>query len=273
MSDPVLSIVTGARNRPETLARLVRSVLEHTRHPFELLIGDASDGAPFASRDERVRVLPEPLRLGPARGYNELFRRARGAFVAYLNDDAEVLPGWSAAALDVFARHPEIDLACLPLIEPGDPQPFVLLYQQMPVAQMGVLRRDAGRALGWFDERFWFYGADTDLSLRALFAGRRLAPAYGRLLVHHKLEDAERRSNMERVAPDRQLLDRLWKGRLDAARSRYRRSSFRYFRRLGVARRADYGADVLEIPAEPSARPARPARPHTLRRRWLPLWS
>jgi glycosyltransferase involved in cell wall biosynthesis len=273
MDDPLLSIVTGTRNRPESLALFVRSVLEHTRQPFELLIGDASEGPPFRSRDPRVRVFPEAVPLGYARGYNELFRRARGELVAYLNDDVEVLPHWSETVLAAFERHPEIDLVCIPLVEPGDPDPFLLLYQEMPVAQMGVLRREAGRALGWFDERFWFYGADTDLSLRVMDAGRRLAPAFGRPLLHHRLDDGERDRNMRCAPPDLRMLDQLWKRRLNATRRRYRRTSFPYFRGLEVSRRSDYGADVLRIPLEPNGLPRQPARPYRLKRRWLSAWT
>ena len=111
MSDPLLSIVSGTRNRPEFVARFVRSVLEHVTVPFELLIGDASDGGSFfESSDPRVHVYPERVRLGPPRGYNALFRRARGAWVCYLNDDLEIGAGWSEAVVAALARHPEADL-------------------------------------------------------------------------------------------------------------------------------------------------------------------
>src|SRR4029450_4530455 len=124
---PRLSIVSGTRNRPEFVARFVRSVLEHVTVPFELLIGDASDGGSFfESPDPRVHVYPERVRRGAPRGYNALFRRARGAWVCYLNDDLEIGAGWSEAVVAAVARHPEADLFWLAVREPARARPFHL---------------------------------------------------------------------------------------------------------------------------------------------------
>ncbi len=97
---PLLSIVTGTRNRPDLIADMVNSVLAHTKHPFELLIADGSDGEPFVCNDPRVRVFPETEPLGSVRAYNAVFEQAQGDFVCFLNDDLVVLPGWSVAIFD-----------------------------------------------------------------------------------------------------------------------------------------------------------------------------
>ena len=68
--------------------------------------------------------------------------------MCFLNDDLEVLSGWSEKVTGIFNEHSEIDMACIPLVEPDDPDPFVLLYKQIPYAQMGVVRRTIGDSLG-----------------------------------------------------------------------------------------------------------------------------
>jgi GT2 family glycosyltransferase len=265
----MLSIVTGTRNRPDSISAFVRSILEHTTHPFELLIGDASDDEPFACEDERVRILPETEPLGACRAYNRLFRAARGEFVCFLNDDLEVLPEWSDRIFDVFARHPEVELAPIPLIEPDEPLPFVMLYHDVPVTQMGVVRRAAGEQLGWFDECFRAYGTDVDFTMRFVASGRAMAPVFGRVVHHHKLEDDLRTSTSATLQRDNQTLSQRWRPRVPALRRAYRRVSYRYFRRLSTRWSEGYRRRLLTIPAAPEARPWVSLHPHRVAWRHL----
>ena len=266
MVDPILSIVTGTRNRPESIARMARSVLAHTGVPFEMLIGDASDGGPsFASGDPRVHVHREAPPLGPPRGYNALFRRARGAWACFLNDDLEVRPGWGEAVLAAAARYPKADLLCLPVVEPGYPAPLVWLYLGIPYACMGAIRREAGEALGWFDEGFEFYATDPDFALRVVSAGRGLAPVPGAHVLHHRLADALRVVNRSRFERDNARLGRRWHAKRRALRRQYRRSSFRNFRGLETLWCEPYRTFALELPVD-TAQPAHRVRnPHRVK--------
>lgn len=271
-SAPLLSVVAGTRNRPQCLQRFVGSVLEYTSHPFELLVGDASDRAPrYRSHDPRVRVFDEPEPLGYVRGYNALFRRAAGRFVVFLNDDLEVRPGWSEQVLGTFERSPGVDLACLPMAEPGEPEPFLLLYGDLPYACFGAVRREVGERLGWFDERYRFYAADPDFSLRLLRAGRRLAPVFGAPLFHHRMPGEEREHNRAHFESDNRTLERRWRRRLGAVRRRYLGSCYGEFRGLETRWCQGHRTPALEIPAAPGQSPANPRHPHQVRvrpRRW-----
>ena len=262
---PRLSIVTGTRNRPESVERFVRSVLANVDEPFELLIGDASSqGRFFVSPDPRVVVFPEDPPLGPPRGFNALFRRARGEWVCFLNDDLEVGPGWSRALVAEMERHPEVDFFCLPMIEPGEPGYFIPLYHELPFACLGVVRREVGDALGWFDEGFRFYATDPDLALKAIDAGVRLAPAAGARVLHHRLSEDPSAGSRALYDADNGRLSRMWRPRRRALRRRYRRTSYRYFRHLGTRHSDFYHGPVLEIHAADGA-PLRPARRHRVK--------
>jgi GT2 family glycosyltransferase len=258
MSEPLLSLVTGTRNRPDAVATLARSALAHAGDDFELLIADASARpGGFASADPRIEVIPETTPLGYPRGYNALFRRARGRWICFLNDDAELAPGFGAALRGAIERRPEVDLFCLPVVERGEAVAQVLLCMGMPYACMGAVRREAGCAVGWFDEGYRFYGPDSDLALRLIAAGRRLAPAPGARVIHHRADDAERAGNAAFFAQDNARLLALWRPRRAALRRRYRRSSYRYFRALEVRASSTYGGEALVVPAsgEPPSRP------------------
>jgi GT2 family glycosyltransferase len=244
---------------------MVRSVLDNTYVPFELLIADASDGALFECDDPRVRVIPEPVPLGAPRGFNVLYRHARGTWVCWLNDDLEIPKGWGEALETSLHEHPEVDLFCLPVIERGDPAALILLYLGIPYACMGVMRREVGDAIGWLDEGYRFYATDPDIALRTVEAGHRLAPAIGAHVYHHHLEDEGRSSNREAFDQDNARLNRLWHPKRRALRRRYRRTSYRYFKDLNTRRSTVYGCEALEVPTGVEAGPARAPRPHRVK--------
>ena len=127
---------------------------------------------------------------------------------------------------------------------------------------MGVVRREAGEALGWFDEGYRFYGADPDFSLRLILSGRRLAPVFGRPLVHHRHPDAARDANRVHFARDNGRLESVWAPRMEQVQRAYRRGSLRYFRRLETRWSEAHQTDALDIPSSDSGRPLNPRRPH-----------
>jgi GT2 family glycosyltransferase len=249
VADPEISVTTGTRNRPDSIARFVASVLAHTTVPFELLIADASDREPFfTSCDSRVRVHREDPPLGPVRGSNALFRRARGRWVCFLNDDLEVRPGWGEAVLAAERRARHADLLCLPVVERGDEQAKILLYHGLPYACMGALRRTAGVALGWYDEGYAFYATDPDLALRLIASGRRLAPVLGTHVVHERIADEARASHRELLDRDNARLLARWERWIPALHKRYAQSSARYFRGLRTTWSDVWATDALEVP-------------------------
>ncbi len=103
------SVVIPTLNRPDPLARALRSVCGQNLHPtdrVEAVVVDNS--ADQSARDVTARFLdagPMPVRYvsEPAPGVSNARNRgvaeARGAFVAFLDDDEEADPGWLARHL------------------------------------------------------------------------------------------------------------------------------------------------------------------------------
>lgn len=195
-----LSLVTGTRNRTRQFARLVESIIAHTPTPWELVVSDASDYPLELDVPANVRILPERPRLGCTRGYNRAFREARGNWVIWLNDDVEVCEGYATAAIRFMEMHPYIGLGALYYSEPENSKPFhVNSAWGCTYANFGIISRDLGNTVGWFDEEILMYGNDNSLTLRVLLAGFGVAAIPDAKVIHHSERDAEREQNENRT--------------------------------------------------------------------------
>ncbi len=112
-----ITVVVPTHGRPGAAARVVRA-LDAQQLPegeqFDVIVVD--DGSPvpveidFEVRTPvSVRVLRQE-RQGPAAARNAGTEAARGALVAFIDDDCEPAPGWLAALLEAARRFPECGL-------------------------------------------------------------------------------------------------------------------------------------------------------------------
>ncbi len=192
---PTISLVTGTRNRPGSFKRLLDSIETHTPMAWEMIVADASD-VPLVLEHPSVRILPERPRLGMSRGYNRACREARGEFVLWLNDDAEALPGYAEEAIRFMGAYPEIGLGALYYAEPGGDF-HVNAYFGMVYANFGILSRELGERIGWFDEEIPMYGNDNALTFKVLLAGKGVSGIPQARLRHHPVFDRERVANLD----------------------------------------------------------------------------
>lgn len=201
--NPVLSIVTGTRNRPDDLRRLIDSIEMHTPMSWELLVADASDVSieeqPIATEEawKHIKVLPERPRLGYAQGYNRILKRAKGQWVMFTNDDAGFEYGYAEAAIRFMEANPQIGLGAIPYVEPTGRRFLyeVNSYLGMIYANFGIIERAIGNKIGWFDEEFPMYGSDNTLAFRVLLSGRGIAEIPGARVFHYATDDSHRREN------------------------------------------------------------------------------
>jgi glycosyltransferase involved in cell wall biosynthesis len=113
-SSPGVSITMASRNRAHCIGDAIRSVQAQSFADWELIVIDdgSTDGtcdtvASFAG-DPRIRYVWQPP-LGMAKARNHGLRLARGALIAYLDDDNLLYPDFLAAAVDTFSRKPDVD--------------------------------------------------------------------------------------------------------------------------------------------------------------------
>jgi GT2 family glycosyltransferase len=183
---------------PECLAAISRQ----ESPPTEVIVVDngSHDGSvQYLRRSQpEVRVLELGHNTGFAHAANEGLRAARGELVALVNTDVVLAPDWLGRMTSVLARWPQAaSVACKMLsladrtvvYDAGD-----ILRRDGACEQRGrfmpdtgqwdapgsvfgacagaaVYRRRAVLGLGGFDERYFAYLEDVDLSLRLALAG------------------------------------------------------------------------------------------------------
>jgi GT2 family glycosyltransferase len=203
-----LSVVVPSFNRPDLLRLCLSSLRRHAPANVEtIVVDDASPGgavrAVVADFPE-VQCLSLPRRRGFCAAVNAGVEAATSPIVELLNDDAEVGPGWAAAALARFADPTVAAVAPLVLLGPPDrPGPPLVdsagdryfvggvagkrghgrpltaeHLQPRPIfaasGSSAFYRRDALRVVGAFPERFRAYFEDVDAAFRLHRAGWRV---------------------------------------------------------------------------------------------------
>lgn len=199
--NPLLSIVTGTRNRLTDLCRLLRSLQTCSASAdWELIVSDASDvqlnaDAVYILAAYGVRIIREQPRLGCTKGYNAAFKKATGKWVIWLNDDCEVLPGYDVNAIRFMESNPAIGLGALYYSEPGLPYHINQCCYGMDYANFGIILRSLGEQVGWFDEDIVMYGNDNSLAYRVMLAGAGIAGIPDARVFHHSTKDHHRLEN------------------------------------------------------------------------------
>jgi GT2 family glycosyltransferase len=196
MEPPILSLVTGTLNRRDAFNRLVRSIISRTDMPWELVVSDASDEPYPDEYPDNVKIIPERPRLGCVKGYNKAFSMCSGKWVLYLNDDAEVMPGYARAAVDYMEANPEIGLGALYYAEVT--LPFAVQeYKDMVYANFGILSKELGNKIGWMDTITKMYGNDNSIAFRVLMEGKGIGTIEKARIWHHSVNDKLRQENQE----------------------------------------------------------------------------
>jgi glycosyltransferase involved in cell wall biosynthesis len=96
MRDSSVSVVVPTLNRPAMLLRALASIASQTTRPSEVIVvldGRDDEAALVVQREHpSVRLLQLKTRSGPAVARNLGVQSARGAWIAFLDDDDEWLP-------------------------------------------------------------------------------------------------------------------------------------------------------------------------------------
>ena len=110
MPAPQVSVVLPTRNRSAMLRKSLRSALDQDGMGLEVIViddGSSDDTAEQLARidDQRLTVLRNDPPQGVARARNAAIERARGEWIAFLDDDDLWAPGYLRAQLATAAEQ------------------------------------------------------------------------------------------------------------------------------------------------------------------------
>lgn len=186
----VTAAITIHFRKPELTAECIDSLLADGWAPVLVWDNSADEGRSLqalAARyagEPRVQLVGNPANLGFGKGMNaalaELGRRGHAGPVLLVNNDAEVLTGMRAALLAALPRDSAVPALVAPkILQDGQAQGWLYYHRWLAlvtrrplpgsVAYLSgccllVLR--AANAAPLFDEDFFMYGEDVELSWR-----------------------------------------------------------------------------------------------------------
>lgn len=199
-----VAIIIPTWNGLRYLPGCLNAALRQTYGQYEVVLVDngSCDGTQefVTTHYSQVRVLRSERNLGFAAGTNFGIRNTRSDYVATLNNDTEVEPGWLEELVKVMDSDPKVGMCASKMLFSDQPQ--VINSAGIAIDRIGIAwdrdggKRDedtnsepyyvlgpcAGAALyrramldevGLFDEDFWAYLEDADLAWRAQAYGWR----------------------------------------------------------------------------------------------------
>jgi len=195
------SVIIVNTNELHHLKRCLPSIFRQRYPDYEVLVVDnaSTDGSvEYVAREfPQVRIIRNETNLGYAGANNVGFKHAAGDYIAVLNPDTQVEPDWLKELVIALQADPWAGLATPKILMMDDPgrintcgneitftgltfcrglDQLAEKYDQLEVvsAVSGaafVIKRSVLEQIGGFDESFFIYYEDTDLSLRAMLAG------------------------------------------------------------------------------------------------------
>jgi GT2 family glycosyltransferase len=217
MSGPLISIIILNWNGYECIVECIESVEKTIYKHFEIIVVDNAsiDGSPKIIKKQFPQVLLIALNenIGYAAGNNRGFQRARGKYIATLNNDVVVEPTWLSQPLEFleddetigiiacrqmnYKNHEMIDcLYSYPLrsllFQPmgsGKKYTSKALYSEPGYVIGGggasaIYRKKLLDEFGGFDERYYSYHEESDLCMRAFLTGWKCVYAPSAVVYH-----------------------------------------------------------------------------------------
>jgi GT2 family glycosyltransferase len=178
-----------------------------------------------------VRVIENQRNAGFGEAINQGFHASSAPFVATLNDDAVPRPNWLQALLEAMEQRPDAGMCASQVRLFGEnlldsagmliardcsskqrghgrpPEDFPVAEETLfPSGSAALYRRAMLEETGGFDPGFFLYCEDTDLGLRARWAGWKCLYVPAAVVEHHYSHSAGRASPVKAYYVERNRL-------------------------------------------------------------------
>ena len=178
-----------------------------------------------------AQVIENTSNAGFGEAVNQGLRASTAPYLATLNDDAVPHPDWLDAMLGAIERRPDVGMCASQVLLFGEdrldsagmliardasskqrghgrpPEDFPVAEETLfPSGSAALYRRALLEETGGFDPRFFLYCEDTDLGLRARWAGWKCLYVPDAVVEHHYSHSAGRASPVKAYYVERNRL-------------------------------------------------------------------
>jgi len=234
LADLQATIVIPTLNAGDELRACLDSLLRQSFDAFHVIIVDNSGRGLARSvvpSDPRVTLIESSTNLGFGAAINLGARRSTAPLIGTLNDDAIAAPQWLEQLVDALRRNAhagmaasrvlltssnELDSAGMLLCgdgttkQRGNRRPADEFARDdevlFPSGSAALYRRELFDELGGFDEDFFLYCEDSDLGLRARWAGWTCIYVPAAQVEHRYSQSAGRVSRLKAYLVERNRL-------------------------------------------------------------------
>lgn len=212
---PFVSVIIVNYDGCKWLKSFMPQLTQTSYSPFEVIVVDnnSHDGSVQYLRDnfKQVKIISLSENKGYARGVNVGAREAAGSILAFLNNDIEVTPQWLTEAVTKLGSGADIGavqcksmfydtkdiIDCVGLSIDRFNVAHIIgrnerdngQYNNLP--EIGafsggamLIRKELFHQLGGFDETYFMYFEDVDLSWRLRLSGYKIVPVPNSLVYH-----------------------------------------------------------------------------------------
>jgi GT2 family glycosyltransferase len=215
------------------LRECVESLARQTGCNLEVIVVDNS-GTGLVRQNGTApgaRIIENARNVGFGAAINQGFRASAAPYLATLNDDAVAHPGWLEALVSAMESRPDagmcasqvrlfgehrLDSAGMLMAADGSskqrgqgrpPEDFPVAEEALlPSGSAALYRRAMLEQIGGFDDDFFLYCEDTDLGLRARWAGWKCLYVPAAVVEHHYSHSAGAASPLKAYYVERNRL-------------------------------------------------------------------
>jgi GT2 family glycosyltransferase len=224
LPDILVTVAIPTLTADSRLLECVESLARQTLRDFEVVVVDNS-GQGLARRSglaPGARIIENGRNVGFGAAVNQAFRSSSAPYLAVLNDDAAAHAGWLEALVRAMERRPDVGMCASSVRLFGEdrldsagmlvaadasskqrghgrpPEDFPVEEEILfPSGSAALFRRSMLEETGAFDESFFLYCEDTDLGLRARWAGWKCLYVPDAAVEHHYSHSAGRASSLK----------------------------------------------------------------------------
>lgn len=231
MLDPIVTVVVPTLAAGDALEKCLNSLELQTLDRFDVVVIDNSGAGRARAFGARTRVIVNQHNEGFAGAVNQGIRDSKAVYVATLNDDTIADRRWLETLIACAESNPQVGMfACEVRLmrtslldsagmliafdgsskQRGHEQPAADFKETwavlFPSASAALYRRSMLDQIGLFDEKFFLYCEDTDLGLRARWAGWDCRYVPGAVVEHLYSHSAGRASPLKAYYIERNRL-------------------------------------------------------------------